>query len=231
MPRHVALFAIGLLLLAVPAFWPLYLSKGWAAVDRYTHAHAALGTLWMFFLVVQPALVLRHHRRAHRLAGRAALLVALGFVASGVLLTHYRVSRMTEAAFAKEGIYIYLPLSIAALFATACVLGLRWRTSTPVHARFMLSTALLLVDPLVARLMFFYLPPLPSDHFYQGITFTVMTAAMAWLVASLPAHTPGRVCYRNYCLGAAAAFALFFAVPTTAPWRAFVSGFRALPLT
>jgi O-antigen/teichoic acid export membrane protein len=106
MPRHVALFAIGLLLLAVPAFWPLYLSKGWAAVDRYTHAHAALGTLWMLFLIVQPALVLRHHRRAHRLAGRAALLVALGFVASGVLLTHYRVSRMTEAAFAKEGIYI-----------------------------------------------------------------------------------------------------------------------------
>lgn len=231
MPRSVAILAFGLLLLAVAAFWPMYLSKSWAAIDRYTHAHAALGTLWMLILVLQPVLILRGHTPAHRMAGRTSLFVALGFVVSGLLLTHFRVSRMTEAAFAKEGIYIYLPLAVSVLFAAACVLGFRWRTSAQVHARFMLSTALLLVDPVVARIMFFYLPPLPSDHLYQGITFTLITAAMVYLVTSLPEQAPGRIWYRNYCLGAVAILALFFAVPYTAPWMAFVNWFRTLPLT
>ncbi len=231
MPRSVALFAFGLLLLAAAAFWPMYLSKNWAAIDRYTHAHAVLGTLWILILVFQPVLILRGYRMAHRMAGRTSLFVALGFVLSGLLFTHFRVSRMTAATFAKEGIYIYLPLTVAVLFAAACVLGFCWRKSTPVHARFMLSTALLLIDPVLARIMFFYLPPLPSDHLYQGITFTLITAVMVYLVKSLSQEVPGRIWYRNYCLGTVAILALFFAVPNTAAWLAFVNWFRVLPLT
>lgn len=209
----------------------MYLSKSWAAIDLYTHAHAALGALWLLILIVQPVLILRGYRLAHRITGRTSLLVALGFVLSGLLLTHFRVSRMTEAAFAKEGIHIYLPLAVAALFAVACVMGFRWRKSAAVHARFMLSTALLLVDPVLARIMFFYLPRLPSDDLYQGITFTLIAVAMALLVNSLPAHVPGRTWYRNYCLGTVATFATFFAVPYSAAWLAFVNWFRLLPLT
>ena len=231
MPRYVAFFSFGLLLLASVAFWPMYLSKDWAAIDRYTHAHALLGTLWLLVLVFQPILILGGYRLAHRVVGRTSLMVALGFVLSGLLLTHFRVSRMTEAAFAKEGIYIYLPLAVAVLFAAACALGVRWRVSTPVHARFMLSTGLLLIDPVVARIMFFYLPSLPSDDLYQGITFTLIAVAMVYLVKSLPPHTPGRTWYRNYCIGTAAILALFFAVPYTGVWLVFVNWFRVLPLT
>ena len=231
MPRSVVFFTFGLLLLAAAAFWPMYVSKNWAAIDRYTHVHAVLGTLWMLILVFQPLLILRGYRLAHRMAGRASLFVALGFVLSGLLLTHFRVSRMTEAAFAKEGIYIYLPLAVAVLFAAACGFGFSWRKSAPVHARFMLSTALLLVDPVLARIMYFYLPPLPSNHLYQGITFTLITAVMVYLVRSLPPQAPGRIWYRNYCLGSVAVLALFFAVPYTGAWLAFVNWFRVLPLT
>lgn len=231
MPRSIALFASGLLLLAAAAFWPMYLSKSWAGIDRYTHVHAALGTLWMLVLVLQPVLILGGQRLAHRVAGRASLFVAFGFVVSGLMLAHFRTSRMTDAAFAKEGIYVYLPLAVAVLFAAACVLGYRWRKSAPVHARFMLSTALLLVDPVLARIMYFYLPPLPSEHLYQGITFTLIAAVMACLVKTLPRQAPGRTAYRNYCLGAAVVLSLFFVIPYTGAWLAFVNWFRALPLT
>ena len=231
MPRYVTLFSSGLLLLAPVAFWPMYLSRNWAAIDRYTHAHAFLGTLWLLVLLFQPILILGGYRLAHRVVGRTSLFVALAFVLSSLLLTHFRVSRMTEAAFAKEGVYVYLPLAIAALFAAAVVLGIRWRVSAPVHARFMLSTGLLLVDPVVARIMFFYLPRLPSDELYQGITFTLIAAAMVYLVISLPRHALGRIWYRNYCIGAVAILALFFAVPYAGAWLAFVNWFRVLPLT
>lgn len=138
---------------------------------------------------------------------------------------------MTEALFVKEGIQIYLPLAVASLFAVACALGVRWRSSTQVHARFMVSTALLLLDPVLARIMFFFLPPLPSEHLYQGITFTLIAIVMVFLVKSLPAQIPGRTWYRNYCLGTASTLALFFAIPYTSVWLAFVNWFRALPLT
>lgn len=231
MPRFVAVFAFALLLLASVAFWPMYLSKSWPAIDRYTHAHAVFGTLWLLVLVAQPSLILRGYRLAHRIAGRASVLVASGFVVSGLLLTHFRVSRMTADVFAKEGIYIYLPLAVAALFAVACGLGIYWRRSTAVHARFMVSTAILLIDPLLARIMFFYLPPLPSNHLYQGITFTLIAATMIVLLRSAPASATGRIWYRNYCLGTVSILALFFVVPYTDAWRGFVDWFRALPLT
>ena len=231
MPQFVASFTIALLLLSTVAFWPMYLSKRWAAMDLYTHAHAVLGVLWLLILCVQPLLILRGHKLIHRIVGRASMFVAFGFVISGVLLTHFRVSRMAEAQFVKEGFEIYLPLAIASLFAVACALGVRWRSSTPVHARFMVSTALLLVDPVLARVMFFYLPRLPSEQLYQAITFTLIAIAMVLLVRSLPAQVRGRTWYRNFCLGAVLALALYFAIPYIGVWLAFVNWFRALPLT
>ncbi len=231
MPRSATPLTLALLLLAGIAFWPMYLSKPWADIDPYTHAHAALGTLWLLVLAVQPVLILRGDRILHRLVGRTSLFIAAAFVVSGLLLTHFRVSRMTEAVFEKEGIYIYLPLAIGLLFAVACALGFRWRSSKPVHARFMMFTAVLLLDPVLARIMFFYLPPLPSEHLYQGITFTLIAAAMVVLVRSMPPQVRGRSSYRNYCLGTALVLALFFAIPYTDAWEAFVNWFRALPLT
>jgi hypothetical protein len=185
----------------------------------------------MLIVIVQPLLILRGSKVAHRMIGRSSLAVALAFVLSGLLLAHFRVNRMSDATFVKDGIYIYLPLAFAMLFAAACALGVRWRSSSLVHARFMLSTALLMIDPVVSRIMSFYMRPLPSEHLYQGITFSLTVAVMAYLTISLPQQTPGRIWYRNYCLGTTAIFALFFAVPYTGTWLGFVRWFRALPLT
>ncbi len=133
MPRFVASFTLALLLLAAVAFWPMYLSKRWAAIDLYTHAHAVLGTLWLLIICVQPLLILRGDKLTHRIMGRASLFVAFGFVISGLLLTHFRVSRMTEAVFMKEGIHIYLALALGLLFAVACALGVRWPGACAIH--------------------------------------------------------------------------------------------------
>ena len=95
----------------------------------------------------------------------------------------------------------------------------------------MVSTALLLVDPVLARVMFFYLPPLPSDNLYQATTFTLIAVAMIFLVRSLPPSAPGGRWYRNYCLASMAVLALFFAVPHASTWLGFVQWFRDLPLT
>lgn len=231
LPGLVALAAFSLLLLAFAAFWPKYLSREWAPIDHHTHAHALLGTMWLVILVLQPLFVLRGYRRAHRAVGRVSMPVALAFFVSGVLLAHVRANILSDAAFNEEGMFLYLPLSISVLFGTTCLLGYHWRSSTPVHARFMLSSALLLIDPVVARIMFFHLPPLPSEHLYQGITFGVITALLVALTVSLPPSTRGRVAYRNFCIGAVATLGLYFVIPYTQAWLVLVQWFRALPLS
>lgn len=230
-PKSVALFAMSLLVLATAAFWPQYLTKSRSAIDAYTHAHAALGAAWLLCLAVQPVFILRGHRVAHRLLGQASLVIAPAFVVSSVLLAHFRFSRMSAELFAQEAFALYLPLAVALLFGLAYALGVRWRRVAAVHARFMASTGLLLLDPVLARVMFFYLPPLPLLQLYQAITFTLIAGALAFMLRTLPAVARGRHWFRNYCAGAAVVLALFFAVPHTSAWLAFARWFRNLPLT
>ena len=54
LPVPIAVLTGLLLALGLGAFWPMYLSKPFAALDRYTHAHAAMGLAWMLLLVAQP---------------------------------------------------------------------------------------------------------------------------------------------------------------------------------
>lgn len=231
LPAPIAAVAGLLLVLAFGAFWPMYLSKPFVAVDRYTHTHAAIGLAWMLVLVTQP-LAIRHARPAlHRALGRVAVFVAPAFVISGVLLAHFRFAAMDEPTLLKEAFFLYLPLHTAALFALAAGLGFHYRRTTALHARFMGATALLLVDPVVVRLLVFYLPALPGETTYQFITFGLADVAFVALVLCF---RPKAVDARPLWLFFGAmlmAHGLWFTLAPTPAWLAFARWFRALPLT
>ena len=229
MPLRLSLFALALLALAVAAFWPGYLSKLGAA-NRYTHVHAALGTGWLLLLVAQPLLIRASLRSWHRVLGRIGVLVGATFFVSGILVAHHSVARLDAEAFAREGVFVYLPLAMAAIFAVALALAVVWRRTPALHGRFMAATALPLLDPLFARLLFRYAPPLPDESLYQVPAFALSTAILATLYASLPATVRDRPTFACFALGATAIFAGYFVVPSTSAWQAFATWFRALPI-
>jgi uncharacterized membrane protein len=231
LPAPIAVVAGLLLVLAFGAFWPMYLSKPFVALDRYTHAHAAIGLAWMLLLVAQPLAIRRGRPALHRVLGRVAVVVAPAFVISGVLLAHFRFAAMDEQALLKEAFFLYLPLHTAVLFALAAGLGFHYRRATALHARFMGATALLLVDPVVVRLLVFYLPALPGPTTYQVITFGLADVAFVALVLWF---RPKAVDARPLWLFFGAmltAHALWFTLAQTPAWLAFARWFRALPLT
>jgi len=227
----VAVGAATLLALSVPAFWPLYLSRPAAAVDAYTHVHAMLGTAWVVMLIAQALLVRAGRLGPHRVLGRASYLVAPAFVLSGLLLAHYRFSRMEAATFEREADSLYLPLSVTVLFASAYTLAVRYRRRYRLHARLMACTALLLVDPVAGRVMGFYLPELPALWQYQAITFGVEGVLAVALLRSLPPQSQDRRQFGWFVAVFALVQGLWFVLPQTAPWLTFATWFRGLPLT
>lgn len=231
MPTRLAAGALLLLVMALGAFWPQYLSRPPARVDAYTHAHALLGAAWMLLLVAQPLLLRAGARAGHRALGRASWALAPAFLVSGLLLAHFRFRTMDEPTFLREAFTLYLPLSALLLFAVAWALGLAQRRHAPVHARFMAATALLLIDPVLGRLLFFFGPPLPHPLWIGVITFGLEIALLLVLLRTLPAAAPGRALFRGYVALTAVVLGGWFVWPSTAAWMALARGFRALPLT
>lgn len=195
------------------------------------HVYAMLGTCWLLLLIAQPLLVRASLRAQHRLLGRIGVFVGAAFVVSAVLVAHRSVARMSLDQFTREGRFVYLPLAMAAIFAIALLLAILWRRTTPLHARFMAATSLTLLDPLLARLLYFHGPRLPAEWLYQVPAFTLISVAIVTMVASLPATCRGRSVFESFSVVVGVLLLGFFFVPHTATWLSFTSWFRALPLT
>jgi len=214
---------------AAPAFWPLYLSRTPSSIDGYTHAHAAVMTAWCLLLVAQPFLA-RSARDWHRTAGRLSYAVAPAVLITALLLAHQRFSAMDAATLAREGASLYLPLSAVVLFVTAYAGGVVWRRERAVHARFLVTSAFPLIDPIMGRLMAFYLPPLPGYLWYQAITFGAGDLLLAWL-AWRDWHAPAGWVFRAMLAWTLLVHLGWFTLAQGDAWLAVAAWYARLPLT
>lgn len=228
-PRVGYAFA-ALLAVAIFAFWPSYFSRLPAATG-YMHLHAAVMALWMLLLVTQPLLIRARRNDLHRRIGRAAFVLAPLAVVTSLLLAHSRLAPLDAAARAEAAPFIYLPLQAAALFGLTASLALAYRRSPALHARYMICTALTLIDPVVARILGFRFPPLDNDLHYALIGFAITDAILLALLLTDGRSRPGRSVYGAMLVVFGLVHLGYFTVAQTEAWRAFVEAFRALPLT
>ncbi len=157
-----------MLLVALVAFWPSYLSQ-LGANSAYTHLHAILATLWILLLIAQPTLIRTRRRNWHRALGRVSYGLAPLVVVSIILLGHSRIAGLAGEAFASQTYVLYLQVSLVTLFGVSYALAVLTRRNTALHARFMIGTGFTLIDPVVIRLMN-WADSAPSWN-YQWFTF------------------------------------------------------------
>jgi hypothetical protein len=215
----------GLLLVALIAFWPTYLSRPFTA-DTHTHLHALTATLWMLMLVAQPLAIRTKRLALHRRLGRSSYALAPLVLMSMVLLAHSKTHGLSVA----QNVGIYVPLSLTALFALSYALGIYTRRTVALHARFMVCTALTLIDPVLVRMMF-WVNPNPTSM-YQWFTFAVTDLVFVVFVWQERHTRVGRAVFPTM-LGVfvLAQVILLFGFYQAWWWQAFVSWFVALPLT
>jgi hypothetical protein len=169
----------GLLLLALLAFWPSYLSV-LSDQQAYTHAHALTATLWMLLLILQPLAIRQRRHALHRWLGRSSYVLAPLVILSIALLAQQRIAQASGPGYAIQTYILYLQVSLGLAFALFWSAAIAYRRVAPVHARFMLGTAITLIDPILIRLMF-WVDPSP-DWNYQWLTFGLTDALLLVLI-------------------------------------------------
>lgn len=141
-----------ILALALLAFYPSYLSR-LPQTDAVRHFHASVAFTWMLLLVVQATLARMRKFHWHRPLGKAVYVIAPLFLASGVLILHEMASFANPFQQAFGAQLIFVDLVTVVFYAVAVWQALRHRRNVQVHARWMISTALVLLPPVFARLI------------------------------------------------------------------------------
>lgn len=180
-PRAVFYFLL-LLATAIAGFWGSYFTR-LAQNDLVRHVHAATAFAWVLLLIVQAWLMRRRSMASHRLLGRASLALAPLFVVSGLFMVQQMLAHPSPFAQAFGTQLTFIDLTTLAWFAIAYLLALRHRRETPLHARYMASTALLVLPPALARVLGTQVPGVTSfETAFHGAYFITEALILALLV-------------------------------------------------
>ena len=221
-------YFVVLLLLAVIGFWQSYFSKLFGDIDSYVHIHAITMLLWIFMLITQAFLIHYKKRSLHKFIGKLSYGLVPVLVVSLILLAHSQIT-IHEYGISYTRLYIlFLQLSLLAIFIISYSLAIIYRKSPNHHARYMICTALTLIDPAVARIPL-HLPPLPFT--YQVLTFGLTDLILLMLIFMERKQTMGRNVF-PIMLGV---FVIFQGLNLTwtdsTTWDNFSLWFAKLPLT
>jgi hypothetical protein len=230
-PRTFSLFIAGLFVLALFAFWTPYFSRITRVPEIYVHIHVVLVLVWMAMLIGQPLLIHAKRLSLHRTIGRVSFVLAPAIAVSALLLAHSRFARMDAKTFDAAAHTLWLPVMSAMAFLCSYALAIAYRRPMAVHAIFMLGTGLSLIDPILARLIYFYTSAGETHWIYDVISIIVITIVLTPIM--VVGDRSGRA--RLAAAGLLGIFALFtigwLTLARTDAWSAFAHWFVALPLT
>lgn len=230
-PAYVVLLA-----LAFAAFWPGYIGKSMHTINGWTHFHAAMGTLWLLALIVQPWAIHSGRRQLHRMIGRSTYVLMPLVVISFIGLAHASMQGHSPREMGGVAYFFYIRVVLVSLFVIAYVGAIVNRHQPAIHARYMVCTGLALVDPVVHRLAHrIELWAFDSEAFdYQLLSFGLVAAL---LVALIWMERRARVGRHVFPLMLAAFFIgwlplgleLYKQPAVWNAWKAFAVAFAAFP--
>ncbi|WP_372012973.1 hypothetical protein [Pseudoxanthomonas sp. 10H] len=213
-----------LLLLALAGFWRSYVSRIGAA-DAVTHLHAGLMLAWFAMLSVQPWLVRTRRLELHRRLGRVSYALVPAIVATCLGLSHLRMSAATPESSGFQAFILYLGMAASVMFLLFWGLAIVHRRQPGLHARYMVATALVMIDPALARLLMLLPVPGPAISLVSYGAVFALLGAMLWLGRGRPGQRAFVVVGAVFALN----LGLLMTVPRTATWLEFARLWGGLP--
>ncbi len=149
-------FAV-LFLLVILGFWSSYFAVLTSA-RLSIHIHGALMLVWMAGLIAQVWFIRSGRVELHRLVGKASYVVAPLVVLAGLIVTRESMAKYGENLSPEELQTFTLPLVAIVQFAVTFSLAMYYRHDTHTHARYVISTGMILVHAGTIRIFLNYVP-------------------------------------------------------------------------
>ena len=165
--RTAGVLIIALMLLTLAGFYPTYISK-FPTFERVTnvhHFHGAMMMIWFSLLAVQPFLIAYKKYRIHRTLGKVSYVVAPIVLYSIFLAAQHEYYRdLTQVTEDESLAGLSLDITGLIAFGICYVLAIINTNNTPLHMRYMIGTALIIMGPGIMRVIALY-------EFFGHITF------------------------------------------------------------
>lgn len=225
---HAPALVAALLLLSFLAFWIPYFSQ-LSVASRYVHFHVATTLAWMLLLICQPLLMRAGRHDLHRSLGKATYALVPLLLAASIMTSNHRMSQPGVLDQPEMRQLLVLHIASPLLFTGFYLAAIARRREPAVHARWMLATAFLLIDPVVARVLAFHFPHWSDAGEWLG---PLMAMAVLALIIFAERRSPrGRHVFPVVLALVLTQLILFYVLGTTAAWRGFAHWFAALPLS
>lgn len=220
-------YFIGLVGLVILGFWPTYFAKlfnGSADFTFYFHFHAAILTLWLLLLIIQPILIRKKKFSIHRFDGKLSYFLFPLIFLSVILLAHSR----HEIDEKNLDIRLLVPFKDLLILGTAYFIAIRYRHNIDLHARGMIVTGIAFIEPSLVRFIRYAIIPSPTANY---LTLFIIYSLLIVLIIKERNQKRGRWVF-PLILG------LYVIVHTIinfkihiGPWESFSKWFINLPLT
>ena len=146
MYRQSAFYFLAVLLIAVAGFYPSYFSV-LAKTDLVHHFHGITATAWMLLLIAQAWFIRSRRLQVHRLVGKISLLLVPLFLFSGILVIKSMLNSQSGFSLTFGKRLAWIDIITISNFALFYCLAIYYRKNVQLHARFMASTAILVLPP------------------------------------------------------------------------------------
>jgi hypothetical protein len=228
--RNSVFFFVLIPLFAVWGFWVTYFARPSETVHSYEHIHGIALFGWCLMLIVQSSLIRKNRREAHRQIGKLSYLLAPLIVVSSLLLSNYKLN---VRGLTDDGVYILsLQMFLLIQYVVPYTLAIKNRKQSDVHARFMVCTALPLIDPIFARILFFnFIQADFSSGTFEYITYAFTDLILLSLIVwDWKSHQRRDVFLPMLFVVLATQIPTFFVVGSSI-WMAFAAWYVQLPLS
>ena len=178
-------YFIGLVGLALLGFWHSYFSKFFDLTENfpfYFHFHAAMMTLWISVLIAQPILIKKKELTIHKFIGRLTyILMPLLFI-SVILLTHYQIQSHIQIVNGEKlyGPHLIVPFKDLLILGTAYTIAIVYRHDVNIHARAMIATGIVFIEPALIRFIRYSLIQDKSLSYFLtiGLVYSLLIGLM-----------------------------------------------------
>lgn len=227
--RNSVFFFVLLFLSAVWGFWMTYFTGRIRPIFGYDHFHGIAMFGWILMLIIQSTLIRSGRRDIHRQVGKFSYVLAPWIFVSTILLANHRLNDtgLTDLQVYILSLQVFTVLQFVVFYA----LAMKNRRTPDVHARFMVCTALPMIDPIFARVLVFNLGAMDFTSRVQLVTYGFADLILVVLVVRDWISHQRRDVFLPALVIMLVTQAPVFLATDTAMWHAFAAWFMSLPLT